>query len=54
VTSYFIGLVSGVLLSMIVILMSDNNQTKIFDCELELPRNQKCILVAIPDGDNNE
>lgn len=50
-TSYFIGVVSGVLLSMIIILMSDSNQTKIFDCELELPRNQKCVLIAVPEGD---
>jgi hypothetical protein len=45
----------GVVLSItIFLLLTGLENTKIQQCELELPRNQKCILIAVPEvtGDN--
>jgi hypothetical protein len=40
----------GVLVSLFffLVVISTFSDPKIQQCELELPRNQKCILIAVP------
>ena len=44
------GACCGVLVSLLfVIVVGSVTDPKIQQCELELPRNQKCILIAVPE-----
>ncbi len=52
-----IGLVIGFFLSLIGYALTgfiDSNNDLIEQCEAELPRNQKCILVAVPDSNGGK
>jgi uncharacterized membrane-anchored protein YhcB (DUF1043 family) len=55
VTDYIIGLVIGIFMGAMVsgIVVSIPDNQKLRECQKELPRNQMCELVAVPQVQEN-
>ncbi len=50
---YLLGLFCGVMLCVWTVRLTPNeinsNRQKIIDCEKDLPRSQKCVMLAVPE-----
>ena len=50
---YFIGCLTGIFLAFFTIVIFDTSYKELSECELDLPRSQKCILIAVPESELN-
>ena len=52
---FFIGLVTACFLFALLSTLPQSKTTKLInECEAELPRNQRCKLIAVPEGGQDE
>ena len=50
---YFIGCLTGIFLAFFTIVIFDTSYKVLSECELDLPRSQKCVLIAVPESELN-
>ena len=46
-----LGIGIGLLLSIAIIYAFDESKDKLNQCEASLPRDQKCVLIAVPESE---
>ena len=44
---YFLGIILGLIL-LTVVINADKHEHLIDECEANLPRNEHCVLIAVP------
>jgi len=52
VSAFFIGMAAGSLVALLLFFLFPNENTRLLaECEKDLPRSQKCVLIAV-ENDN--
>ena len=46
-----VGICIGILLSIAIIYAFSEGEDKLNQCEASLPRDQKCVLIAVPESE---
>lgn len=50
----FVGGLCGLSFGMWMMIATDESLDRIHECQKELPRNVRCVLVAVPDQERNQ